>query len=83
MRFHIGSLIMAICGLAALIPGLMTLLGYGHWIHRLLDQPLGAIALLVIGGSCLLAAFFPLLAAHLTRRENERHNSQSSPNKDT
>ncbi|WP_373699253.1 hypothetical protein [Neisseria dentiae] len=69
MRFHIGSIIVLICGLAALIPGLMVLFGYGGWVHDLLDQPIGAIALLVIGGSCMLAAFFPLLATYLTRRE--------------
>ncbi len=77
MRFHIGSIIVLICGLTALIPGLMVLFGFGGWVHDLLDQPIGAIALLVIGaiallvigGSCMLAAFFPLLATYLTRRE--------------
>lgn len=69
MRFHIGSIIVLICGLTALIPGLMVLFGFGGWVHELLDQPIGAIALLVIGGSCMLAAFFPLLATYLTRRE--------------
>ncbi|MDO4225938.1 hypothetical protein [Neisseria sp.] len=69
MRLHIGSIIVLICGLTALIPGLMVLFGFGGWVHELLDQPIGAIALLVIGGSCMLAAFFPLLATYLTRRE--------------
>lgn len=69
MRFHIGSIIVLICGLTALVPGLMVLFGYGNLIHKLLDQPAGAIALLVIGGSCILAAFFPLIATYLTRKE--------------
>lgn len=69
MRLHIGSIIVLICGLTALIPGLMVLFGFGGWVHELLDQLIGAIALLVIGGSCMLAAFFPLLATYLTRRE--------------
>lgn len=68
-RLHIGSIIILICGLSAVIPGLMVLFGLGGWVHDLLDQPIGAIALLVIGGSCVLAAFFPLAATYLTRKE--------------
>ena len=71
MRLHNGSIIVLICGLCAIIPGIMTLFGAGEWVHDLLREPAGAIALLVIGGSCVLAAFFPLLAAYLTRREHE------------
>ena len=56
-------------GLSAIIPGLMTLLGMGGWVHELLNQPLGAIALLVIGGSCVLAALFPVFTTYLTRKE--------------
>ncbi|MDO4694085.1 MAG: hypothetical protein Q4A62_05600 [Eikenella sp.] len=69
MRLPVGSVIILICGLCALIPGLMTLLGMGDWIHEVLNQPIGGIALLIIGGCCLLAAFFPLFATYLTRRE--------------
>ena len=69
MRFHIGSLIILICGLSAIIPCIMTLFGEGEWVHELLREPAGAIALLVIGASCLLAAFFPMLAGYLTSRE--------------
>ena len=70
MRLHIGSIIILICGLAAIIPGIITLFGEGEWVHELLRQPAGAIALLVIGVSCVLAAFFPLLATYLTGREH-------------
>ncbi|WP_274571137.1 hypothetical protein [Neisseria leonii] len=69
MRLHTGSIIILICGLAALIPGLMTLLGFGEQIHALLDEPIAAVALLAIGVSCLSAALFPLAATYLTRRE--------------
>lgn len=69
-RMHIGSIIILICGLSAIIPGMMTLLGMGGWVHELLNQPLGAIALLVIGGSCVLAALFPVFTTtYLTRKE--------------
>lgn len=69
MRLPIGSIIILICGLTAIIPGLMTLLGLGGWVHELLNQPIGGIALLVIGGACVLAAFFPVVATYLTRKE--------------
>ena len=42
MRFHIGSLIILICGLCAIIPGIMTLFGEGEWVHELLREPAGA-----------------------------------------
>lgn len=69
MRFHIGTVVMLIFGLCAVIPGVMTLLGKGEWIHDLLRDPAGAIALLAIGGSCLFAAFFPMVVTYLTRKE--------------
>lgn len=71
MKFHIGSIIILICGLCALIPGLMVLFGMGGWVHEVLDQPIGGIALLAIGLCGVLAAVFPLLVKFLTQREHD------------
>lgn len=71
MRFHIGSVIILFCGLYALIPGILTLLGFGHIVHELLDQPIGGIALIGIGLCCVVAAVFPALVYYLTKRERE------------
>lgn len=72
MKLHIGSLIILFCGLCALIPGLLTLLGYGHIIHELLDQPIGGVALVGIGLCGVAAALFPGLIRYLTERERNR-----------
>ncbi len=80
MRLHIGSIILLVCGLCAIIPGFMTLFGAGEWIHELLREPAGAIALLVIGCSCVFAALFPLLATFLTRREHQGMSGQEEGN---
>ncbi|MDO5640303.1 MAG: hypothetical protein Q4G28_10600 [Neisseria sp.] len=69
MRLPIGSIIILVCGLTALVPGLLVLLGLGSWVHELLDQPIGGWALLGIGMCCVLAAVFPIVATYLTRKE--------------
>lgn len=75
MKFHIGSAVILICGLCALIPGLMVLFGMGQWVHEVLDQPAGGFALIAIGLCCVLAAVFPMLVVVLTKRERKgRHN---------
>lgn len=69
MRLPVGSIIILVCGLTALIPGLMVLIGLGAWVHELLDQPAGGLALIGIGMCCVLAAIFPIVATYLTRKE--------------
>lgn len=69
MKFHIGSIIILICGLCALIPGLMVLFGMGGWVHDVLDQPVGGFLLLGIGLCGVLAALAPMLIMFLTKRE--------------
>lgn len=71
MRFHIGSIIILVCGLCALVPGLLTVAGYGRLIHELLDQPVGGIALIGIGLCGIGAAVMPMLVYRLTKRERE------------
>ena len=68
MRLPVGSIIILVCGLTALIPGLMVLVGLGSWVHEMLDEPIGGIALIAIGMCCVLAAAFPIVATYLTRK---------------
>ena len=48
---------------------LLVLFGLGAWVHELLDQPIGGLALIGIGLCCVLAAAFPVVATYLTRKE--------------
>lgn len=72
MRLSIGSVILLLMGLFSAIPGLLAVSGLGALLHPLLNDRLAGIALLAIAVSCIGAAFFPLVAVTLTRRENSK-----------
>ena len=78
MRLHIGSGILLACGVCALVPGVMIVLGAGAKIHPLLTDRAAAMAFLVIGASCIFAAFFPKVATYLTRKEHRSNVSHTT-----
>lgn len=64
-------LIVALCGLGALIPGLMIVFGFGDWVHDILNEPVAGFALIGIGLCVTLSAVFPILVRLLTEREKK------------
>lgn len=70
-NYPLSFLGLALLGGLASIPGLTSLLGYGHLIHPVLDDPMAGLAFIVSALALFGSAAFPLVLHRLRKAESQ------------
>lgn len=64
-RFPFSFIALSFLGILCLIPGLLSLAGFGASLHPVLDDPMAGLAFIVSAVALFGSAAFPLVIARL------------------
>jgi hypothetical protein len=70
-RYPLSFIALMLLGVMCLIPGLLSLLGFGSILHPVLGDPIAGIAFIVSAIALFGSAAFPLLLARLAAGERD------------
>lgn len=66
-RYPVSFIALSILGVFCLVPGLLSLAGFGASLHPVLDDPMAGLAFIVSAVALFGSAAFPLVIARLKR----------------
>lgn len=69
-RYPASFLILTGLGLLCAVPGLLSLAGFGAWLHPVLDDPMAGLAFIVSAVALIGSGAFPLVIARLKAGED-------------
>jgi len=69
-RYPASFLILTGLGLLCAVPGLLSLAGFGAWLHPVLDDPMAGLAFTVSAVALIGSGAFPLVIARLKAGED-------------
>jgi hypothetical protein len=64
-RYPVSFIVLTALGAACAIPGVLSLLGLGGWLHPVLEDPMAGIAFIVSAVALLGSGAFPLVIEKL------------------
>lgn len=64
-RYPVSFVVLTALGVATAIPGFISLLGFGVWLHPILEDPMAGLAFVVSAVALLGSAAFPLVIEKL------------------
>ena len=67
--YPLSFIVLSLLGVVCLIPGLISLSGFGAVVHPVLDDPMAGLAFIVSAVALFGSAAFPLVLARLTAGE--------------
>ncbi|WP_371324193.1 hypothetical protein VX159_01295 [Dechloromonas sp. ZY10] len=68
-KYPLSFISLCLLGVAAAIPGLGSVLGFGGWLHPLLEDPMAGLAFIVSALALFGSAAFPLILRRLQEAE--------------
>jgi hypothetical protein len=67
--YPISFIVLSILGILVVIPGLVSVAGFGAYLHPFLADPMAGLAFVVSAIALIGSGLFPLVIARLTRSE--------------
>ncbi|NJD26280.1 MAG: hypothetical protein FIB06_12845 [Betaproteobacteria bacterium] len=68
-HYPVSFVVLTALGVASAIPGFISLLGFGAWLHPVLDDPMAGLAFVVSAVALLGSGAFPLAIEKLKEDE--------------